>query len=65
MYGIGALDLQSLLGDFLGDTQFKKVCFIAVIGMAVPQCITCWAVQERVLLQDRRVTFLFQRRRIY
>lgn len=47
-YGIGALPLTSLLGNFLGDTQFKKVCFIAAMAMVAAQGTTCWAVSERV-----------------
>jgi len=54
MYGIGALDLEAILGDFLGNTQFKKVCFLAAVAMAVAQGTSCWAVHERVLVaQDR------------
>ncbi|GAB1742780.1 hypothetical protein NU219Hw_g8490t1 [Hortaea werneckii] len=52
MYGIGALDLEAIFGDFLGDTQFKKVCLIAAIAMAVAQGTSCWAVHERVLVSD-------------
>jgi solute carrier family 45, member 1/2/4 len=52
MYALGALDLKAILGNFLGDTQFKKVCLIAAIAMAVAQGITCWAVQERVLVAN-------------
>lgn len=50
VYGIGALDLHALLGDFMGDTQFKKVCMIAAMAMAIAQGVTCWAVTERVLV---------------
>ena len=53
VYAIGALDLQYWIGGFLGDTQFKKVCLIAAIGMTVPQCLTCWAVEERILVRSR------------
>lgn len=51
MYCVGSLDLQGLLGNTFGNTQFKKVCFIAALAMAVSQGITCWAVQERVLVR--------------
>jgi len=50
IYGIGSLDLEGLLGNFLGDTQFKKMCLIAALSMSVAQGITCWAVHERVLV---------------
>lgn len=52
MYAIGALDLKAIFGNFLGDTQFKKVCLIAAIAMAVAQGTSCWAVQERVLVSN-------------
>ena len=52
MYGIGALDLMSIFGNFMGDTQFNKVCFIAAMAMAVAQGISCWAVSERILVAD-------------
>lgn len=52
MYGLGALDLNAILGNFLGDTQFKKVCLIAAMAMALAQGTSCWAVQERVLVSD-------------
>ncbi|KAK4548525.1 hypothetical protein LTR36_009435 [Oleoguttula mirabilis] len=52
VYGIGALDLMTIFGNFLGDTQFKKVCLIAAITMVVAQGTSCWAVNERVLVSD-------------
>lgn len=52
MYGIGALDLTAIFGNYLGDSQFKKVCVIASIAMSVAQGTSCWAVQERVLVSD-------------
>jgi len=52
VYAIGALDLKSIFGNFLGDTQFKKVCVIAAIAMGIAQCTTAWAVQERVLVAN-------------
>lgn len=52
-YGIGSLNLESIFGKFMGDTQFKKLCLIAAIAMGLAQGITCWAVHERVLVRDR------------
>ena len=52
VYAIGALDLESILGNFLGDSQFKKVCVIAAFAMAGSQGLSAWAVQERVLVSD-------------
>ncbi|KAK3112840.1 hypothetical protein LTR53_010447 [Teratosphaeriaceae sp. CCFEE 6253] len=54
MYALGALDLKSVTGNFLGDTQFKKVCAIAAVAMAVAQGTSCWAVTERVYLGDAK-----------
>ncbi|KAK3717811.1 hypothetical protein LTR37_005582 [Vermiconidia calcicola] len=52
VYAIGSLDLSAFLGDWLGNTQFKKVCVIAAVAMAFAQSVTAWAVQERVLVSD-------------
>ena len=52
VYAIGALDLHAILGDTLGDTQFKKVCVIAALAMALAQGLSAWAVQERTLVAD-------------
>ena len=53
VYAVGAMNLRSILGNFLGDTQFKKVCVIAAIAMAAAQGLSCWAVQERVLIAEK------------
>lgn len=52
VYAIGALDLNAILPNFIGDTQFKKVCLIAAFAMAATQGVTCIAVHERVLVSD-------------
>lgn len=53
VYAVGALDLGAIFGKtFLGDSQFKKVCVIAALAIAVAQGTTCWAVQERVFVSD-------------
>ncbi|KAJ9161954.1 Sucrose transporter [Coniochaeta hoffmannii] len=49
-YGMGAIDLVSLLGPTLGDTQFKQLTVIAALGMLASSSITCWAVSERILI---------------
>lgn len=51
-YAIGSLDLNSLVGNFLGDSQFKKLCLIAALAMGLTQGTTCWAVHERILVSD-------------
>lgn len=53
VYAIGSLDLEAIMGKFLGDTQFKKVCAIAALAMVVTQGVSCWAVQERALVSAR------------
>lgn len=53
VYAFGATDLNAVLGNTLGDTQFKKECVIAALAMTLAQGLTCWAVQERVLVESR------------
>ncbi|KAI0013511.1 MFS general substrate transporter [Xylariaceae sp. FL0662B] len=52
-YATGAIDLPSLFGTFLGDTQFKQLTVIAATGLLVTCGITVWAVTERVLVAAR------------
>jgi solute carrier family 45, member 1/2/4 len=52
VYAIGALDLKAIFGNWMGDTQFKKVCVIAAVAMMFAQSVTAWATQERVLVSD-------------
>lgn len=52
VYAVGALDLKAILGNFLGDTQSKKVCVIAALAMTFAQFLSAWATQERVLVSD-------------
>lgn len=52
VFGLGALDLNTLLPPMFGDSQFKKVCAIAAIVMLISQFTTCWAVTERILVSD-------------
>ncbi|KAI2628995.1 major facilitator superfamily domain-containing protein [Xylaria nigripes] len=49
-FAMGAIDLPSLLGPSLGETQFKQLTVLAAIGLVGTCGITCWAVTERVLL---------------
>ena len=51
-YAAGAIDLVTLLGPGMGDTQFKKLCIVAAITLLGTVGITCWAVTERVLLKS-------------
>lgn len=53
---IGTLPLVDVLPAWLGgDTQFKKMCLVAVLGLWVAVGITCYSVTERVLV--RRAAF--------
>lgn len=51
-YGAGALDLGKVFGPALGDTQFKQLTAIAALTLCVTVGVTCWAVNERVLISD-------------
>lgn len=56
VYGVGALDLNKVLGATLfGDSQFKKVCVIAALAIGIAQGATCWAVKERVFVSDGKM----------
>ncbi|KAI9661649.1 MAG: hypothetical protein M1821_008887 [Bathelium mastoideum] len=52
-YVLGSMDLQSIFGNLLGDTQFKQVVLIAALGLIVSIGLTCWAVTEKVLVPQR------------
>jgi solute carrier family 45 protein 1/2/4 len=49
-YGAGAIDLVSLLGTTLGQTQFQQLTVIAAVAIQATTAITCWAVHENVLV---------------
>lgn len=52
VYGAGALDLSTIFGNAIGDTQFKQMCVIAAVALMVAIGVTCWAVEERVLVSN-------------
>ena len=52
-YGAGTLDLVSIIGHILGDTQFKQLTVIAAFVFLTAIAITSWAVEERVLISAR------------
>ena len=52
VFGFGALDLNAILPPMFGDTQFMKVCAVAALAMIISFGVTCWAVEERVLVSD-------------
>jgi solute carrier family 45 protein 1/2/4 len=51
-YGMGALDLGSIFGTFLGDSQFKQLTVIAALALIIAVGVTSWATSERVLVTD-------------
>ncbi|KAI9696601.1 MAG: hypothetical protein M1836_005620 [Candelina mexicana] len=52
-YLVGTVDLMKYFGDSLGDTQFKQICLIASVTIIVCCSLTCYCVEERVLLSKR------------
>ncbi|KAH7386983.1 major facilitator superfamily domain-containing protein [Phaeosphaeria sp. MPI-PUGE-AT-0046c] len=51
-YGAGAIDLRSVFGPMLGDTQFKQLTGVAAITLCLAIGVTSWAVTERVRVLD-------------
>lgn len=49
-YIAGAVDLGSIMGGFLGSTQFQKLTVIAAFSILFSSFVTSWAVTERILL---------------
>ncbi|KAF9879011.1 sucrose transporter [Colletotrichum karsti] len=53
-YIAGAVDLVGIFGTWLGDSQFQILTVIATFMMISSSAVTCWAVQERVLVSTRQ-----------
>jgi solute carrier family 45 protein 1/2/4 len=51
-YGAGAIDLRSVFGPMLGDTQFKQLTAVAALTLCLAVGVTSWAVTERVRVID-------------
>jgi len=51
-YAAGAVDLGSIFGPMLGDSQFKQLTVVAALCLCITIGITSWAVTERVLISD-------------
>jgi solute carrier family 45, member 1/2/4 len=49
-YAAGAFDLESVIGSFLGNTQFQKLAIIAAFGILSSSFVTSWAVTEKILV---------------
>ena len=52
-YGIGTLNLPSIFGTFLGDTQLKQMSVVAAFALVFAVGVTSYAVKERVLVSAR------------
>jgi solute carrier family 45 protein 1/2/4 len=52
-YAAGTIDLVSIFGKSIGDTQLKKLVLIAGGGLLFTVGLTSWAVQERILISGR------------
>jgi solute carrier family 45 protein 1/2/4 len=57
-YGAGTVDLVKVFGTMFGDSQFKQMTVIAATGLLVTVGVTCYAVEERVLISARFVDHL-------
>ncbi|KAB2577010.1 Major facilitator superfamily domain general substrate transporter [Lasiodiplodia theobromae] len=51
-YAAGAIDLGSIFGTLIGDSQFKQLTVVAAVVLCLCVGITSWAVQEKVLQDD-------------
>ena len=52
-YAVGTIDLVGIFGTLLGNTQFKQLTSIAAIVFLSATVVTCWAVEERVLISQK------------
>ena len=52
-YLVGTIDLSNYLGTSLGNTQFKQICVITGAVIVFCVSVTCFCVEERVLLAQR------------
>jgi solute carrier family 45, member 1/2/4 len=49
-YAAGSIDLTRVFGSSIGDTQFQQLIVVAVTFLCLTVSVTCWAVEERVLV---------------
>lgn len=52
-YAVGSADMISIFGTTLGDSQFKQMTVIAAVSLIFCVAVTCYAVNERVLISLR------------
>jgi len=53
-YVAGAMDLGQLFGNSIGDTQFKRLTVVAAAFLCATVGLTCWAVQEKMLVLSEK-----------
>lgn len=51
-YLAGTLDILKYFGKALGADQFKAMCLIASATMLFCVCVTCFSVEERILVSE-------------
>ncbi|KAH7328703.1 major facilitator superfamily domain-containing protein [Stachybotrys elegans] len=49
-YACGSIDLVTLLGTTMGDSQFKQLTILATLILIFSTALTCWAVEEKALV---------------
>ncbi|KAI9894661.1 MAG: hypothetical protein M1814_002017 [Vezdaea aestivalis] len=52
-YIAGTVNLVGIFGKTFGDSQFKQLTVISAAALILTTGITCWAVDERILLASR------------
>ena len=52
-YAIGSINMVSIFGTSIGNTQFKQMTVISALSLLAAVLVTSWAVQERVLISAR------------
>ena len=52
-YAIGSMNMVSIFGTSIGNTQFKQMTVISALSLLAAVLVTSWAVQERVLISAR------------
>lgn len=51
-YAIGSMDLKVVFGTLLGSTQFKQMTVISAVFIVGANCITAYAVTEKILIAE-------------
>ena len=51
-YAVGAIDLATVFGTTLGNTQFKQLIITSALALIACVSLTCWAVHEPALARS-------------